>query len=1002
MTAPGQDKSRFVVDAETALREERERIGLADGEQPAALCLSGGGIRSAAVCLGVLQALARARLLPEFHYLSTVSGGGYTGGWLTRLIADQNGRDGSCSEAEKAKGVAKAQAILSKQIAAEQPELDRLRRFTNFLAPNPGLASLDTWAGIVLWLRNTFINWALFVPVMVAIAAVPVMYCLFAYASAQQAGDPLWPSVGILFAVALGGLAVSVIATLWHLPSYQAPEKDRTVKQARRADAENAAAERAEKEAAERAATERAARASARGATRDAEADGAARGTGAGRTRPVEKRFGSGARLLRNVVVVPVLLWAFLLPLALAPVLQPPPVMPSISGTSGPGCPIASPAGCTAERPPASRLPLGWPEALTWQAPLGAWLAACAAYLLAGLVTRPRRKVLWANWLAWLGSSAVSALLLWGGIHLARGADAALVVLAAPLGIIVTEILRWSLYVAFRKDGFRSDLDREWLARLSANKLRVVLAFAVLGIVAVVVPSMIFARGATAGSLIATLSALATGPVAAVLGKSATTVFARTRQGAAKPMRLPVEWLLVGAAVLFGVAILAVLGQSVVAVGTLAMAEIREARPATEPVHAALLAVGGLILLMLGAVKLIGRGINLNRFSMHAVYRNRIVRAFMGSARRDHQPDRYTSFDPLDDLRVSDAFDRLGAGRRLFPVINVALNRTTGKDTARAARKAVSFTITPLRCGGASLIRKEQGKRWAGDGAYVRTSDYAGSEKEVGESDQSRGIRLGTAVTLSGAAVSPNMGYHSSPLIAFLMTLFNVRLGAWLPNPATVMNEQDALQSGPQDGVSTILSELVGVSSDESPFVYLSDGGHFDNLGLYEMLRRRCGRIVVVDAAQDEAYAYYDLGTVLQRARIDFGIEINFLQSITVGKALLPVHGAYASIAYPEVAARGQPAATGSIIYLKSWLPGDAPTPLRAFQALKANFPHDTTANQFFTETDFESYRALGDYLASQMLERTDKAAGGGQVASGLPGLERVFFGAERLHNASA
>lgn len=964
MNVPGQDKNALVVDAETALQEERDALGLAGSEQPAALCLSGGGIRSAAVCLGVLQAFARRGLLPEFHYLSTVSGGGYTGGWLTRLIADQNDRDRGSGKSE---GIVRAQAILAEKVASRQPELDRLRRFTNFLTPNPGLASLDTWAGIVLWLRNTFINWTLFLPVMLSIAAVPVLYFTLVCAMARPDAMPAWLPAWLLFAIALLGLLVSVCVTLRELPSYKKPEVDPTA----------------------------------------VAAGAAAPEIRAGRARPVEKKFGASASAIRFRIVVPVLVWAFLLPLALAPVLHRPQAMQTVAQILDRSCPAepsvtVAPQCRTQNSHSLPELSTTWPAMLLWLAPVGAFLVAVAAYVGMGITSAARFAVLRANWLAWIGSAAVSALLLGAGIHLVVGADAAWLALAAPLGIVVMEILRSALYVAFRQDGLRSDLDREWLARLSANKLRFVLAFAVLGVVTVVLPWVIFSGRTTFGSLAAAVSALVSGPVAALLGKSATTLFSRSRQADGKAAKMPFDWLLVAAAVLFGVTIMTVLGNAVEYLGSTAAREIGDAPGANAPIRAALAAMLALIMVMALIIAFVGRRINLNRFSMHAVYRNRIVRAFMGSARHDHQPDRYTSFDPLDDLRVADAFDRTGPARRLFPVINVALNRTTGKDTARAARKAVSFTITPLRCGGASLLRTEKGEPWLKDGAYVRTGDYAGSEKEVGEDDSSRGIRLGTAVTLSGAAVSPNMGYHSSPLIAFLMTLFNVRLGAWLPNPATVTNKHSALQSGPRNGVKTILSELVGMSSDDSSFVYLSDGGHFDNLGLYEMLRRRCSRIVVVDAAQDEAYAYYDLGTVLQRARIDFGIEVNFLQSVAVGKPALPLQGAYASVAYPET--QDQPAATGSIIYLKSWLPGDAPAPLRAFQALKANFPHDTTANQFFTETDFESYRALGDYLADQMLEKTKIAAeaGLGQVASKVSGLERVFFGAERLHNASA
>ena len=167
-------------------------------------------------------------------------------------------------------------------------------------------------------------------------------------------------------------------------------------------------------------------------------------------------------------------------------------------------------------------------------------------------------------------------------------------------------------------------------------------------------------------------------------------------------------------------------------------------------------------------------------------------------------PILYTNFDPRDNVRVADTFDKR-VPKRLFPVINVALNRTSGKDTARAERKAEPFTITPLHCGSPSLD-KPQGEPV---GAYVPTRFFAGGGKETGPFDDENGITLGTAMTLSGAAVSPNMGYHSSPFVAFVMTLFNLRLGAWLPNPGGKPSptEETMTLAGPNDAIGTMLKD---------------------------------------------------------------------------------------------------------------------------------------------------------------------------------------------------
>src|ERR1019366_6022241 len=110
------------------------------------------------------------------------------------------------------------------------------------------------------------------------------------------------------------------------------------------------------------------------------------------------------------------------------------------------------------------------------------------------------------------------------------------------------------------------------------------------------------------------------------------------------------------------------------------------------------------------------------------------------------------------------------------------------------------------------------------------------------------GIMLGTTVAISGAAANPNQGYHTSAAVAFLMTVFNVRLGWCLGNPAG----STPSSNGPTFGLVYTLAELFGTTNSESTFVNLSDGGHFDNLGLYELVRRRCRYIIVCDAEQDE------------------------------------------------------------------------------------------------------------------------------------------------------
>ena len=298
-------------------------------------------------------------------------------------------------------------------------------------------------------------------------------------------------------------------------------------------------------------------------------------------------------------------------------------------------------------------------------------------------------------------------------------------------------------------------------------------------------------------------------------------------------------------------------------------------------------------------------------------------------------------------------------------MINVALNLTSSSRTAWNQRKAAAFTITPLACG-SPMLSPPGSNTEPPIGCYVPSGSYGGDERETGRRDEPSGMSLATAMTISGAALSPNWGYHSSPVAAFLMTLFNVRLGAWLPNPAVVTNERELQRGYPTNGLRAMLNDLLGTTTDVTRAIYLSDGGHFDNLGLYEMLRRRCRMILVVDAGEDPQCSFFDLGDSLRKAAIDQQIEITFsgLTRIHGRDGLTPdaVDYAVGTIAYPEVGSHGR------LIYLKPCFLTDIPADIRAYGAEHNAFPHESTMEQWFTESQFESYRHLGDHETQRLI----------------------------------
>jgi hypothetical protein len=164
-------------------------------------------------------------------------------------------------------------------------------------------------------------------------------------------------------------------------------------------------------------------------------------------------------------------------------------------------------------------------------------------------------------------------------------------------------------------------------------------------------------------------------------------------------------------------------------------------------------------------------------------------------------------------------------------------------------------------------------------------------------------------------------------------------------------------------------------TTDASPFVYLSDGGHFENLGIYELVRRRCRYIIACDAGCDGGYSFEDLGNAIRKCQIDLGIEIAIDP-----RAIAPdpetghsrFHCAVGTIHYE----RHDPVATsGYLLYIKASTTGDEPTDVRQYKAQNHEFPHESTGDQWYSESQFESYRKLGEHIAMQVLEQAREEA---------------------------
>ena len=347
---------------------------------------------------------------------------------------------------------------------------------------------------------------------------------------------------------------------------------------------------------------------------------------------------------------------------------------------------------------------------------------------------------------------------------------------------------------------------------------------------------------------------------------------------------------------------------------------------------------------------------------MHRFYRNRLVRCYLGASHAVRVFNPLTGFDNKDDIALSRIRAEAAAEPEElppgyegpYPVLNTALNFNHGVRLAWQERKAASFIFTPLYCGYAAFESHHEMPKNFDKGAYRATTEYGYVRRAAGRAS---GPSIGTAMATSGAAVSPNMGYHTSGSVAFLLTMFNVRLGWWLANPA--WQGANTWYGGPAWGFWYLLKELLGSTTVTTRFVYLSDGGHFENLGIYELVRRRCRLIIACDAEEDEKFTFGGLGNAIRKCRDDFGVAINLdvndIRTRQNGRS--KVHFVTGQVVYQD----GPP---GRIVYIKSSLADDdEPTDVLEYAAREPGFPHQSTGDQFFDESQFESYRALGEHI---------------------------------------
>ena len=357
---------------------------------------------------------------------------------------------------------------------------------------------------------------------------------------------------------------------------------------------------------------------------------------------------------------------------------------------------------------------------------------------------------------------------------------------------------------------------------------------------------------------------------------------------------------------------------------------------------------------LLGALAVSGVSgwfVNLNYISIHRYYRDRLMEAFM-----PHQATDGTTKAAVDADRanLSDMCIQNGP----YHLINANVVLVDSDDARYRKRGGDAFLLSPRYCGGKAT-------------GWVSTADYM----------QRDALTLPTAVAISGAAVNPNTGSGGGGLmrgraLSLLMALLNVRLGYWVPRPG-------APRQKVANHFRAAWHELWPRGySEKRKLLQLSDGGHFENLGVYELVRRRVKVIVCCDASGDPGFDFKDLQVLMRRIGTDFGARIEFDEDNRIEHLIprepdlqdptndaYPVGARFAERCYVKGTITYPDNDTSTLILLKTTMIHGLGLLIRGYKGANRDFPDQTTGDQFFDEEQFEAYRELGYEIAEKMID---------------------------------
>lgn len=351
-------------------------------------------------------------------------------------------------------------------------------------------------------------------------------------------------------------------------------------------------------------------------------------------------------------------------------------------------------------------------------------------------------------------------------------------------------------------------------------------------------------------------------------------------------------------------------------------------------------------LLMIAAVT--GHFVNVNLISVHRYYRDRLMEAFLPDppAVSQNGDTTYTDVAEVADIyKLHDFATTTPTGP--YHLVNTNLILVDSKAKHWRVRGGDSFVLSPLLCGSNAT-------------GWCNTKNFLGGD-----------LTLATAMAISGAAANPYAGgglFRNRP-VALLMSLVNLRLGYWVGHP-----DPEKQQSKRRTHFSTAWRELSGKLSEDRPMLQLSDGGHFDNLGIYELIRRRARLIVACDGTADPEFGFSDFITLLARIEADFGVRISFnpgsglevfMPSTAAG---FPRNTQLAQRGFTVGKIRYSDNSEGDLIYVTTTLFSGLGLATLGYKAGNPDFPDQTTADQFFDEAQFEAYRRLGYSVGEAVL----------------------------------